>query len=191
MISTLCIPNKEYQFLNPTTQVALFSLCIGICPSIDKIQWNIYSGVMNFSSQIVQWSLFNQMNQYQNIWFFGNSILFSFLLSFISYGSNTSNLTCENDLFVDNPSIEYWRFEVVYSFPTETSSSALNFIINQPPENGSCSITPLNGTITTLFTISCSNWEDQNGIEDYLFYSNYLFHLFQKKSFILNERLDH
>jgi hypothetical protein len=72
----------EYQFLNPTTQVALFSFCAGTCPSIDNITWNVYQGEMNSSSMIVQWTQFNQMNQYQNIWFFGRSC-FSLLHPFI------------------------------------------------------------------------------------------------------------
>lgn len=57
----------------------------------------------------------------------------------------------------------------------QTSSSAINFIINRPPSNGSCSITPLNGTTTTLFTVFCSNWSDQDGIKDYSIYSLFYF----------------
>ena len=60
-----------------------------------------------------------------------------------------------------------WRFEVVFSFVSETSSSALNFVINQPPTNGSCSISPLQGTTSTLFTVSCPDWVDDDGIKDY------------------------
>ena len=165
----------EYQFLNPTTQVALFSVCIGTCTSISNITWNVYQGAMNSSSSIVQWTLFNQINQYQNIWFFGKTSLVFFLFissnTFLSLGTNTTNFTSTNNLFLSNPLIVYWRFEVVYSFPTETSSSSLNFIINQPPENGSCSISPLNGTTSTLFTISCPNCQDEDGIKDYSFYS--------------------
>jgi REJ domain-containing protein len=95
----------------------------------------------------------------------------------ICLGSNTTNFTSLNNLFLSNPFISYWRFEVVYSFSSETSSSALNFIINQPPQNGSCSISPQNGTTSTLFTISCSNWEDQDGIQEYSFYSMFHFYL--------------
>ena len=130
---------------------------------------------MNASSKIVQWTPLNQTQQYQNIWFFG---------------SNTPNFTSANNLFLSNPLIEYWRFEVVYSFSSETSFSALNFVINQPPENGSCSISPLNGTTSTLFTISCPNWIDSNGIKDYSFYS--MLHLFSFINYflLLNNRLD-
>lgn len=91
----------------------------------------------------------------------------------IFVGLNTANLTTENSLFIANPLIEYWRFEVVYSFPTQTTSSALNFITSQPPQNGSCSISPPSGTISTLFNISCSNWQDQDGIQDYSLYSRF------------------
>ena len=86
-------------------------------------------------------------------------------------GSSTSNFTAINQLFLSNPQISFWKFEVVYTFQTEKSSSALNFIINQPPSNGSCLINPLNGTTTTLFTISCPDWFDADGIKDYSLYS--------------------
>ncbi|CAF3978323.1 unnamed protein product [Rotaria sp. Silwood2] len=48
---------------------------------------------------------------------------------------------------------------------------AIDFMINSPPKNGTCTISPLNGTTTTLFTITCSNWIDNNGIRDYSFYT--------------------
>jgi hypothetical protein len=92
------------------------------------------------------------------------------LLTFL--GTNTTNFTSTNQLFLANPQIDLWRFEVVYTFVSETSSSALNFVINQPPENGSCSISPLNGTTSTLFSISCPNWFDEDGIEAYSLYGN-------------------
>ena len=56
---------------------------------------------------------------------------------------------------------------MVYFFVTGVSSSALDFAINQPPNNGSCSISPLQGTTSTLFTVSCLDWFDEDGIKDY------------------------
>ncbi|CAF1336506.1 unnamed protein product [Adineta steineri] len=155
VISTMCIPDMEYQQINPTTQVALFSACADNCETIENITWNIYQGSINSSTNMTEWILFNQTNSYQNLCFFG---------------MNTSNFTATNQLFINNPSIIYWRFEVVYSFGLQSSSSALNFIINQPPENGSCLINPTNGTTSTSFTISCFNWFDEDNIKDYLFY---------------------
>jgi hypothetical protein len=90
-------------------------------------------------------------------------------------GINTNNFTSTNQLFLSNPQITLWRFEVVYSFVFETSFSSINFVINQPPYNGSCSISPFNGTTSTLFTISCPDWFDANGIEDYSLYGMFIF----------------
>ncbi|CAF0834260.1 unnamed protein product [Adineta steineri] len=156
VISILCVPNLEYQFVNPTTQVALFAICVGSCMNLQNIKWNIYQGSDNSSSNYTQWTLFNNTVLYENIWFFGK---------------NTSNFTATNQLFLNNPQINLWRFEVVYTFLNETSTSALNFIINQPPYNGSCSINPMNGTTTTLFTILCPGWFDEDGIKDYSLYA--------------------
>jgi len=138
--------------VNPTTQVALFSIAIGNYTRIENITWNVYSGEQNSSANYSQWTLFNQQTQ----WFFGR---------------NTSNFTSTNQLFLQNPNIQFWKFEVVYSFPTEISISAFNFLINQPPKNGSCFISPTNGTTTTSFQISCPDWIDEDGIKDYSVFS--------------------
>jgi hypothetical protein len=84
-------------------------------------------------------------------------------------------------VFLANPLIGYWRFEVLYSLPSATGSSALNFVINQSPQNGSCSVSPLSGTTSTWFTIACSQWQDTDGIKDYSFYSLLI-------SFLIDER---
>jgi hypothetical protein len=77
----MCIPNVEYQYINPTTQVALFSICVGNCITVQNITWNIYQGSMNSTSNIVQWTLFNQMNSYQDIWFFGEDIYLFYIIN--------------------------------------------------------------------------------------------------------------
>ena len=85
-------------------------------------------------------------------------------------GTDTSNFTALNKVFLANPNETLWRFEVVYTFAMETSSSALNFQINRSPQNGSCEINPQNGTTTTVFHISCLNWFDEDNITDYSLY---------------------
>jgi hypothetical protein len=171
----MCMSNMEYQFVTPTTQVALFSICIDNCSSLLNITWNIYQGLLNSSSNIVQWTQFNSTISDQNIWFFGECILHinRRSLLFVISGMNTSNLTSTNNLILQNSQIEYWSFEVIYSFVSGIGSCAINFMINQPPQNGSCTINPLNGTTSTLFTISCLNWFDEVGIKDYSFYGVY------------------
>ena len=71
VISTMCVPNLEFQLVNPTTQVALFALCLGSCPTTPNIIWNIYEGETNSSTNFTRWIRFNQTDQYRNIWFFG------------------------------------------------------------------------------------------------------------------------
>ncbi|CAF5043887.1 unnamed protein product, partial [Rotaria sp. Silwood1] len=115
------------------------------------IIWNIYQGTI-LSSNIIQWKMLNEINTYENIWF---------------YGRYTKNFTATKQLLIQYPHIEYWRFEVIYSFFSETGSSSLNFLINHPPKNGSCSASPLNGTTNTLYDISCEYWSDEHEIKDY------------------------
>lgn len=67
----MCVPNTTFQVVNPTTQVALYALCMENCINILSISWNIYQGDMNVSSNTVQWNIFNQTAVYQNKWFFG------------------------------------------------------------------------------------------------------------------------
>jgi hypothetical protein len=71
---------------------------------------------------------------------------------------------------MDNRNIIYWRFEALYTFDLEISSSAINFQINQPPEGDSCTISPLQGTTSTIFNIYCSNWHDTDRIQEYSAY---------------------
>jgi hypothetical protein len=150
----MCVSHLEYHRINPSTQVALFSRCLGRCSSLMNITWLIYQGV-NRTSTNIQWIPFNQTH-----------------VSLIS-GQSTMNFTSPSQLFEIFPSTIYWRFEVIYSFLSEASSrSALNVQLNESPRNGSCSITPRQGTSNTLFNISCSSWFDEDGIKDYSIYGN-------------------
>ena len=114
---------------------------------------------MNTSTNISQWIRCNQMVTCRNIWFCGE-------VSFL--GGNTTNFTSSNQLFLSNGNTTLWRFEVVYIFPTGQSSSALNFVINQ---------LPFNGTTNTLINISCINYFDDDGLKLIHFIVNRLYWL--------------
>lgn len=87
-----------------------------------------------------------------------------------SYSFN-NKLRIPSDFFANHSEIIYWQVDVFYSFQDQIRiNNTIHIKINKAPENGSCSIHPLNGTIDTLFTISCSNWIDSDGIKDYSFY---------------------
>lgn len=77
-------------------------------------------------------------------------------------------MTISKEFFNDNPSIQFWRIEVIYQFSTHANvTTNLNLQINTKPANGFCFISPSNGTIDTLFTLNCSQWFDQDGIKDF------------------------
>ena len=90
VISTLCIPNLEFQLVNPTTQVALFSECRGSCSSLMNISWNIYQS-SNGSSATILWTPFSQITQHLNTWFFGRRL--TYLLPIIPHRSSMQGET--------------------------------------------------------------------------------------------------
>jgi len=67
----MCSANLEYQYINPSTQVALFSDCVNKCGLILNIHWNIYKGFNDSSTNIVNWTRFNHLNSSQNLHFYG------------------------------------------------------------------------------------------------------------------------
>jgi hypothetical protein len=94
-------------------------------------------------------------------------------------GRQTMNLTVVNTLFLDNPSVQYWQFESVYSVTTTngiaSGSGSIRFTINSPPQNGTCTVSQINGTTTTPFILSCPNWVDSDGIAGYAFYGMFIY----------------
>ncbi len=94
--------------------------------------------------------------------------------TFFFSGRDTQNLTAISQLFSSNPTIQYWKFEASYTVTTTngvaTGVGAVQFTVNSPPANGTCTTDQTNGTTTTLFQLTCSNWIDSDGIQDYSFY---------------------
>jgi len=67
----MCSANQEYQYINPNTQVALFSDCVQTCHPVSKIHWYIYQGLNDSSTNIVKWTRFTQ-----NLHFYGKENIF-------------------------------------------------------------------------------------------------------------------
>ena len=74
------------------------------------------------------------------------------------------------DLFDLHKEILYWRFEVIYFIESKNINQTFDIKMNESPQNGFCSIEPSNGTMNTSFTMTCSNWIDDDGVKDYICY---------------------
>ena len=105
------------------------------------------------------------------------SYLSSYSLNLMfSLGKNSMNFTAMKYLFQNNPSINYWRFQVVLQLSNRLSGwSAVDIRTNHPPINGTCRADPLVGNTSTLFTVVCSKWNDTHGISQYSVYGMHLF----------------
>ncbi|UJR19474.1 hypothetical protein I4U23_022605 [Adineta vaga] len=150
LVLIMCLIVNSFHYINPTRQLTLYSSCINNCSLHIHINWKIFQGIQYSNNQsAIQWNLFNHSN---SLWF---------------NGSTEENLTISKMFFRENNQIKYWQIQSI-------SSSNLKedfFIqINDQPQNGNCSISPLSGTIFTLFTIICNDWFDQDQIKDYSVY---------------------
>jgi len=70
----MCLPNVEYQRINPTTQALVTSSCV-TCENVTStvIQWNVYSGFQTgYPNNDMKWILYANMSNYDNILFYGN-----------------------------------------------------------------------------------------------------------------------
>jgi hypothetical protein len=87
-------------------------------------------------------------------------------------GESTRQLTINEQWFRNYSLVQRWQFQVIYCFAIGQSLAAMHFAMNSPPSGGNCSIHPSNGTVLTLFTVSCEYWADQQGINSYAIYGN-------------------
>lgn len=113
----MCSANLEYQFINPTTQVALFSQCTGNCSSLLKIQWNIYEGSQDISKNLIKWSPFlsNNFTNGKN-YFFGRE-------NFLYEKQNEMKLLKEWIRVISHQSMIY--FSTILKFNTGDSNRSI------------------------------------------------------------------
>lgn len=71
----MCVPNAEYQRVNPTTQALMTSSCV-TCDNVTEtvIQWTVYSGFQTgYPNNDVQWIAFANMSAFDNDLFYGRT----------------------------------------------------------------------------------------------------------------------
>lgn len=70
----MCIPKRGFQYINPNAQLDLTAFSLNQSTWAADVIWNVYQGSMNSSSDKHNWTIFDQMNQYRDTWFFGELI---------------------------------------------------------------------------------------------------------------------
>lgn len=56
----------------------------------------------------------------------------------------------------------------------QEASAYMKLFLNDPPRNGTCTISPSVGVATEVnFQVTCSGWIDEDGIESYRVYGKY------------------
>ena len=160
VVSRLCQSGTRFHYINPTTQLSLYSLCHNECPSASSVIWTIHEEPWNSSIA------------YEPSWFFGRwrALLVKRDACFMFEGLTEKNLTISNALFDAYDRVKHWRFQVTYSFEFQTIEQTFDVQINDRSSNGSCSIQPPSGDLLTLFTMRCLYWHDNDRIQDYLIY---------------------
>jgi hypothetical protein len=143
-----CVPYNDYTMINSNDQLDVTGLCLNGCE-----ETNVTYVFSLFRYEQVngsnEWMLFNQSQYY----FF--------------QGESSERLIVTNDLFT-NDKIVYLKITLNVFSNTDNEmlhgDSSIIFLINYPPIDGGCSVDPINGTTSQLFTFKCYNWTDFNGI---------------------------
>jgi len=108
-------------------------------------------------------------------WMITNQWLLFTNSSYYYTENNGLSLTMLENLFSDYSSQTIWKVELVALIPSRNASgsSSVMFYVNFPPRLGWCDVNPKNGSTNTLFSISCSNWVDPDGVVvSYAYYGN-------------------
>ena len=86
-------------------------------------------------------------------------------------GTNTSSLFLYKDVFsLITAGSEIYFFVEATSTNGAVGTSEMKASLNQPPTPGTCAITPTSISVFQTITITCSNWTDDHGIDQYEFY---------------------
>jgi hypothetical protein len=144
--------------INGNDQLDLKGSCLSGCNNNDILTFSYELYMFDFNLQ--QWINFNDTS-----YFYLNRKKFS-------------DFTIKKELFSDFYTQKIWKIDLILNDTnpllnlTQIATSSLIVYVNQPPVLGTCDIDPKNGTTSTLFSFSCSNWFQSDGSQvlSYVFY---------------------
>jgi len=139
-----CLPNPTYLKINPSAMLIIDGRCAEGCLQTDIIQYafTVYSDVSGNST----WSIYTDP-------------------SFQILGKETNELSLSSSLFLNNPSVVFWKVE--FRVTINQAVSGISSVIlkpNQLPYNGDCYVDRSSGiSLSDFFNIICQNWIDPDG----------------------------
>ena len=142
-----CIINCEPK-ISPSVKLSIQSQCYGLqCSSISTYQWILYEQCSSDKNNDTVWRRIQVIT---------------------TTPLNSSSIVIKEDSLDGG---KYYRLTVfVQTMNGQQGMSARDISTSSPPTNGTCSITPSNGTsLKTYFTLSCSDWESDSNPLSYRF----------------------
>jgi hypothetical protein len=167
-----CFTTADYERVNPTTNLSLVSQCTDGCINVQSIYYK-YIIYKEWDFALDKW------------------IHITNLSDTLASGTHATEMTIFKRFFevVKDADIFKIEFEAtVYKTSSNSNATGSSILIlkkNKSPYGGNCSISSYNGiTITTVFTVTCQGWLDDDGrVALYSFSSNVSFLYFFSFSF--------
>ena len=142
-----CIINCEPK-ISPSVKLSIQSQCYRLqCSNISTYQWILYEQCSSGKNNDTVWRRIQVIT---------------------TTPLNSSSIVIKEDSLDGG---KYYRLTVfVQTMNGQQGMSARDISTSSPPTNGTCSITPSNGTsLKTYFTLSCSDWESDSNPLSYRF----------------------
>ena len=112
---------------------------------------------------LYQWILYKQYPSATN-----NDIVWRKIQLITTTPKNSRSIAIKEDSLYGGKNYRLRLF--VESMDGQEGMSALDISVASPPTNGTCSITPSNGTsLKTVFNLNCSDWDSDSAPLSYLF----------------------
>ncbi|XP_033630305.1 uncharacterized protein LOC117292387 [Asterias rubens] len=104
--------------------------------------------------------------------FFNSNNSLSTLTGWQDYatGELTNSLFINKDVFKIREDIRIYIFTLLLTSYGQQGKAHMMIALNEPPRDGTCTISPTDTTDVELVSIDCVGWEDSQGISSYEFY---------------------
>ena len=155
-----CRPYLDFTKINANDRLDLIGSCLSGCTG------------QNITYKYI---LYEQQSPLSNTW-----TPFQLSQNFTRQGHNETELLIDKSLFETYSNRQLWKVEFItyvltYKNESLRGSSSIFLYVNFPPAKGTCSISPKNGTTSTIFTVNCKKWTDDYDkvVRYYSFYGKF------------------